>query len=67
MSLRLQWDLQHFGPTDDPLHAGRGDRFPCDSVDLVECMRFQEPLVCSPYEDLQTQRGCALVPTELQR
>lgn len=62
---RLQRDLQHFGPVDHPLHAGRGDRFASDAVDLVEGVGFQQPLVCCPYEDLQPQRSCALIPTEL--
>lgn len=67
MVLWLQRDLQHFGPTDHSLHAGRSDSFPSDTVNLVERMWFQEPLVCCPYEDLQSQRSCALVPRELQR
>lgn len=48
----LQGDLQHFGPGDHPLHAGRGDSFPGNAVDLVESVRFQEPLVGRPDEDL---------------
>ena len=65
--LWLQRDLQHFGPVHHPLHAGRGDGFPGDAVDLVESVGFQEPLVGCSYEDLQPQRSCALVPAELKR
>lgn len=65
--LWLQWNLQHFGPVHHPLHAACGDSLPCDSVDLVESVRFQEPLVSCSYKDLQPQWSCALVPTELVR
>lgn len=50
--LWLQRDLQHFGPIDHPLHAGRSDSFTGYTVDLVEGMGFQKPLICRPYEDL---------------
>lgn len=65
--LRLQRDVQHFGPVDHPLHAGCGDGLPGDAVDLVEGVGFQEPLVRCSYEDLQPQRSRALVPVELVR
>lgn len=65
--LWLYGDLQHFGPIDHPLHAWSGDSLPCDTVHLVEGVGFEEPLVCRPYEDLQHQRSCALVSTELVR
>ena len=67
MVLWLQRDLQHFGPVHHPLHAGCGDGLPGDAVDLVEGVRFQNPLVGCSYEDLQPHRSCALVPVELIR
>lgn len=67
MVLWLQRNLQHFGPIHHPLHAGCGDGLPGDTVHLIEGVRFEDPLVCCSYEDLQAQWSCAFVPTELVR
>lgn len=36
--------------------AGGGDGLAGDAVDLIEGMRSQEAVVCSPYEELQGER-----------
>lgn len=51
--LWLQSDLQHFCPIDHSLEAGCGNGLPRDSVDLVEGVGFQDPLVGCTNEDLE--------------
>lgn len=51
--LWLQSDLQHFCPVDHSLEAGRGNGLPRDSVDLVEGVGFQDPLIGCTNEDLE--------------
>lgn len=63
--LWLQRDHQHFGPAHHPLHAGRGDSLPCDAVDLVKGVWFQELLVRCADIDLEPQLSSALVPAKL--
>lgn len=47
-----QWDLQDFGVRQDGLVAGGGDGLPRDPVHLVEGVRPQQAVVCSPNEQL---------------
>lgn len=67
MFLWLQSDLQHFCPVDHSLEAGCGNGLPRDSVDLVEGVGFQDPLIGCTNEDLEPEGICTLVPVELVR
>lgn len=62
----LQRDLQQFGPAHHLLHAGRGDGLPCDTVDLVKGVWFQELLIRCADKDLEPQLICTLVPEKLK-
>lgn len=62
-----QRDLQDLGVVVHGLVARGGHRLPCDTVDLVEGVGPQQPVVSSANEELQGQRLALHVAMKLRR
>lgn len=61
-----QWDLQDLGVVVQGLVARRGHRLPGDTVDLVEGVGPQQPVIGRADEQLQGQRLALHVAVELR-